>query len=125
MEIIESKEAPKAIGPYSQGIKVRKHLWLSGQLGIDLKTGELVSGGIQEQTHQVLLNLEAVLRAAKMDFSHVVKTTAFLTDMAHFAEFNKVYEEHFGPHKPARSTVAVAGLPRKALVEIELIAVLE
>lgn len=122
---IHTAEAPAAIGPYSQAIRVGNLVFTSGQVAIDPATGQLVAGGIEYQTHRVLKNLQAVLAAAGLDFSRVVKTTVFLKDMAHFAPMNAVYAEYFqtqnGP-APARSTVEVARLPKDALVEIELIA---
>jgi 2-iminobutanoate/2-iminopropanoate deaminase len=123
---IHTAEAPAAIGPYSQAICVSNMVFTSGQVAIDPSTGQLVAGGIESQTHRVLQNLRAVLAAAGLDFSRVVKTTVFLKDMAHFAAMNAVYAEYLqtknGP-APARSTVEVARLPKDALVEIELIAI--
>lgn len=122
---IHTAEAPAAIGPYSQAIRVGNMVFTSGQVAIDPATGQLVAGGIEDQTHRVLKNLQAVLAAAGLDFSHVVKTTVFLKDMAHFAAMNAIYAQYLqtqnGP-APARSTVEVARLPKDALVEIELIA---
>ncbi len=122
---IHTAEAPAAIGPYSQAIRVGNMVFTSGQVAIDPATGQLVSGGIEDQTHRVLKNLRAVLAAAGLDFSRVVKTTVFLKDMADFAAMNATYAEYLqtqnGP-APARSTVEVARLPKDALVEIELIA---
>ena len=121
---VSTPGAPRAIGPYSQGIKSNGFLFTAGQVGFDPESGELVDGGIAEQTQRVLQNLRAILRAGGTDFSAVVKTTVFLVDMADFALMNEVYAEVFGDHRPARSTVAVASLPRGARVEIEAIAAL-
>jgi 2-iminobutanoate/2-iminopropanoate deaminase len=122
LELISTSGAPKAIGPYSQGIIANGLLFTAGQVALDPAKGELVSGGIGEQTTRALENLKAVLSEAGTDFSRVVKTTVFLVDMADFTAMNEVYGRAFGNHKPARSTVAVAGLPRGARVEIEVIA---
>ena len=119
---ISTQGAPRAIGPYSQGITANGFLFTAGQVGFDPASGELVDGGISEQTHRVLQNIRAILRAGGSDVEHVVKTTVFLVDMADFALMNEVYAEFFGDHRPARSTVAVASLPRGARVEIEAIA---
>jgi 2-iminobutanoate/2-iminopropanoate deaminase len=119
---ISTSGAPRAIGPYSQGIKANGFLFTAGQVGFDPESGELVDGGIAEQTLRVLQNLRAILRAGGTDVAHVVKTTVFLVDMADFALMNEVYAEFFGDHRPARSTVAVASLPRGARVEIEAVA---
>jgi 2-iminobutanoate/2-iminopropanoate deaminase len=122
---IQTAHAPAAIGPYSQAIRVGTFVFTSGQVAIDPATGQLVSGGIEDQTHRVLQNLRAVLVAAGLDFSRVVKTTVFLKDMAHFAAMNAIYAEFLQTQDspaPARSTVEVARLPKDALVEIELIA---
>ena len=121
---ISTPGAPRAIGPYSQGITANGFLFTAGQVGFDPASGELVDGGIAEQTHRVLQNIRAILRAGGTDIASVVKTTVFLVDMADFALMNEVYAEFFGDHRPARSTVAVASLPRGARVEIEAIAVL-
>jgi 2-iminobutanoate/2-iminopropanoate deaminase len=119
---VSTSGAPRAIGPYSQGIKANGFLFTAGQVGFDPASGELVDGGITEQTERVLQNLRAILRAGGTDLDAVVKTTVFLVDMADFALMNEVYAEVFGDHRPARSTVAVASLPRGARVEIEAIA---
>jgi 2-iminobutanoate/2-iminopropanoate deaminase len=119
---ISTQGAPRAIGPYSQGITANGFLFTAGQVGFDPASGELVDGGIAEQTHRVLQNIRAILRAGGTDVDHVVKTTVFLVDMADFALMNEVYAEFFGDHRPARSTVAVASLPRGARVEIEAVA---
>jgi 2-iminobutanoate/2-iminopropanoate deaminase len=114
--------APKAIGPYSQAVQCGELLFLSGQIPLVPETGELVAGGIEAQTTQVLNNLLAVLRSQNLDFSAVLKTTIFVTDLAHFQSVNKFYQNAMGEARPARSTVQVSALPRGALVEIELIA---
>lgn len=121
---IVAERAPAALGPYSAAMAVGQLLYLSGQTPVVPQTGELVAGGIREQTEQVIQNLGAVLEAAGSGFDRVIKTTCFLTDMADFAAFNEVYAKHF-ISKPARSTVAVKGLPKNAMVEIELIACLD
>jgi 2-iminobutanoate/2-iminopropanoate deaminase len=121
-DVVSTPGAPKAIGPYSQAIVSQGFLFTAGQVALDPSTGQLVPGGIAEQTSRALENLRAVLRAAGSDISQVVKTTVFLVDMADFTAMNEVYGRVFGDHRPARSTVAVAALPRGALVEIEVIA---
>jgi 2-iminobutanoate/2-iminopropanoate deaminase len=121
---VETADAPAAIGPYSQAIISNGMLYTAGQIPLDPKTMELVSGGIEEQTHQVMKNLAAILKSAGVSLQNVVKTTVFLQDMGEFAAMNKVYAEHFGEHKPARSTVQAARLPRDVKVEIEVIAAL-
>jgi 2-iminobutanoate/2-iminopropanoate deaminase len=122
MDAISTAGAPKAIGPYSQAISAAGFLFTAGQVALDPTTGELVAGGIAEQTTRALENLRAVLKAAGIGFDQVVKTTVFLVDMADFGAMNEVYGRAFGTHRPARSTVAVAGLPKGARVEIEVIA---
>ena len=122
MEFIATNDAPKAIGPYSQATSCNGMLYTAGQIALDPVSMEIVPGGIAEQTEQVMTNLAAVLDAAGLGFDNVVKTTVFLVDMAEFAAMNEVYARHFGEHRPARSTVAVAGLPRNVRVEIELVA---
>jgi 2-iminobutanoate/2-iminopropanoate deaminase len=122
---VSTKEAPAAIGPYSQAIRVGDMLFASGQIGLDPATGQIVSGGIAEQTVRALENAKAVLKQAGLDLAHVVKTTVFLKTMADFAAMNEIYAKYLAPEgvaPPARSTVAVAGLPKDALVEIEFIA---
>lgn len=118
---VTAPKAPAALGPYFAAMAFENLLFLSGQTPIVPETGELVAGGIAEQTQQVINNLQAVLEAAGSGFDKVIKTTCFLTDMANFAAFNEVYGKAF-ISKPARSTVAVKGLPKGALVEVELIA---
>ena len=121
-EAIQTDKAPKAIGPYAQAIKANDFIYTAGQIPIDPKTGNFVEGGINEQTRQVLENLEAVLVAAGSSLDLVVKATVFLKNMTDFPAMNEVYGEYLGNAKPARSTVAVAELPRGALVEIDLVA---
>ena len=121
MEIITTKAAPAAIGPYSQAIIENGMVFTSGQIPLAPDTGEMVGGGVKEQAEQVIGNLKAVLAAAGSDLAHVVKTTCFLTDMGNFSAFNEVYAQHF-TGKPARSCVAVLALPKGALVEIEAVA---
>jgi len=121
-EAIQTDKAPKAIGPYAQAIKANGFIYTAGQIPIDPKTGNFVEGGINEQTRQVLENLKAVLAAAGSSLDQVVKATVFLKNMADFPAMNEVYGEYLGNAKPARSTVAVAELPRGALVEIDLVA---
>lgn len=124
-EIISTENAPGAIGPYSQAVKTGGMVFCSGQIPIDVATGEFVSGGVAEQTHQVLKNLSAVLEAAGSGLNHVVKTTVFLADMNDFTAMNTVYAGYFSENKPARATVQAARLPRDARVEIDCIAVVE
>lgn len=122
-ETIHTTAAPAAIGPYAQAVAAGPYLFASGQIPIDPATGQLVDGGIEAQTRQVMANVAAVLAAAGLAFGDVVKTTIFLTDMNDFAALNAVYGESFeGGPVPARSTVAVAALPRGAAVEIEVVA---
>ena len=122
MQVVSTEKAPKAIGPYSQAIVAGDYIFTAGQVGMDPGTTNLVPGGIAEQTERVLLNLTGVLEAAGSNLQHVVKTTVFLIDMADFTTMNGIYEKHFGSHRPARSTVAVAQLPKNARVEIEVVA---
>ena len=122
-EIISTENAPGAIGPYSQAVKTNGMVFCSGQIPIDVATGEFVSNDVAEQTEQVLKNLSAVLEAAGSGLNNVVKTTVFLADMSDFAAMNEVYAKYFSDNKPARATVQAAGLPRGARVEIECIAV--
>ena len=122
MEIISTKEAPAAIGPYSQAIVVNNMVFTSGQIPLVPETGEMVKGGIKEQADQALKNLKALLIASGSDLDHVLKTTCFLTDMGDFAAFNEVYAGYF-INKPARSCIAAAALPKGAMVEIESVAV--
>jgi 2-iminobutanoate/2-iminopropanoate deaminase len=119
---VQTANAPQALGPYSQAIKVGGLIFASGQIAIDPKTGQFIAGGIKEQTEQVLKNLSGVLEAAGSSLERVVKTTVFLADMDEFAAMNEAYEKFFGEVPPARSTVQAARLPRDARVEIEAIA---
>lgn len=123
MRIIATDSAPKAIGPYSQAIDTGSMVFTAGQVALDPKSGELVGRTTAEQTEQVFANLKAVLAAAGVALPNVVKATVYLADMADFPQMNEVYAKHFGSHKPARSTVQAAGLPKAARVEIDLIAV--
>jgi 2-iminobutanoate/2-iminopropanoate deaminase len=122
IETVATSGAPRAIGPYSQALRAGGFLFTAGQVGFDPTTGELVDGGIAEQTRQVLQNIRAILEAGGSGLAQVVKTTVFLVDMADFGAMNEAYAEAFGAHRPARSTVAVAALPRGARVEIEAVA---
>jgi 2-iminobutanoate/2-iminopropanoate deaminase len=121
-EAIRTKTAPKAIGPYEQAIRLGSLVFTAGQIALDAKTGKLMDGGIEAQTRQVLENLKAILEAAGSSMDQVVKTTVFLQNMADFNAMNEVYEEYLGRSRPARSTVAVAELPRGALIEIDIVA---
>ena len=121
-QIIKTKGAPQAIGPYSQAVLVGGFVFASGQIPLDPQTGEFVAGGVAEQTEQVLRNLSAVLEAAGTGLDRVVKTTVFLADMNDFALMNEVYGRYFNEDAPARATVQAARLPRDARVEIEAIA---
>lgn len=120
---IHTDDAPGAIGPYSQAMAHGSLVYTAGQIALDPATGELVAGDVAQQTERVMRNLDAILRAAGASLQSVVKTTVFLRDMADFAAMNEVYGKHFGDHRPARSTVAVVGLPRDVSVEIEAVAV--
>ena len=122
-KVIATSEAPTAVGPYSQAIAVGNTLYCAGQIPLDPATGEIVAGGVTEQTTRVLDNVGGVLRANGMDYSHVVKATVFMTDLAHFGEMNAVYQKYFTAPFPARSTIQVVALPKGAQVEIEVIAV--
>ncbi len=121
MNIISTLHAPQAIGPYSQAIEVNGMIYTSGQIGL-MPDGQMAGNGIISQTNQVLKNLKEVLEAGGSSMNNVIKTTIFLADMDDFVTVNEIYAEHFGDHKPARSTVAVKSLPKNALVEIECIA---
>ncbi len=120
--IISSPAAPKAVGPYSQAVKANGFIFCSGQVGLDPVTSAMVSGGIQEQTQQVMENLKAVLEAAGSNFAQVVKATCYLQDMKDYAVFNEVYGSFFPDGPPARETVQVARLPKDALVEVSVVA---
>ena len=121
-EVIATKDAPQAIGPYSQAIKAAGMVFVSGQVAIDPATGNVISGGIAEQTERVLKNLEAILRAAGTGLEKVVKTTVYLKNMSEFAAMNEVYGKFWKSAPPARATVEVARLPKDVLVEIDVIA---
>ncbi|HYA43626.1 MAG TPA: RidA family protein [Syntrophobacteraceae bacterium] len=123
MEAIQTEKAPAAIGPYSQAIRADDFVFVSGQIPIDPQTGELVSGGFQEQARQSLENLKQILIASGTGLESVVAVDVFVTDISCFAAFNKVYEEYFSAHKPARAVVEVKGLPRGAMVEVKCVAV--
>jgi len=123
-KIVSTDKAPKAIGPYSQAIRTENLIFTAGQVGLHPATMELVEGGLEEQTRQVLTNLKSVLESADSGLNYVVKTTVFLQNMSDFAAMNAVYAEFFPENAPARSTVAVAALPKGALIEIECTALL-
>ncbi len=123
-KIVSTEKAPKAIGPYSQAIRIDNLVFTAGQVGLDPATMEIVEGGVEAQARQALTNLKNVLEAADSGLNFVVKTTVFLQNMSDFAAMNGVYAEFFPENPPARSTVAVAGLPKGALVEIECVALL-
>jgi len=119
---IQTTDAPAAIGPYSQAIRAGKFIFYSGQIPLDPSSGTLVDGGIEAQTRQVITNMRAMLHASGCDFSDVIKTTIYLTDLADFATVNEIYGECFSEVPPARACVQVAALPKEAMVEIEWIA---
>lgn len=121
MKYINTAQAPAAIGPYSQALQFQGFLFLSGQLGLEPQSMQLAEG-IEAQTHQTLKNIKAVLAADNKDFTHVIKTTIFLLNIDDFAIVNVIYADYFGTHRPARSTIQVARLPKNALIEIECIA---
>jgi 2-iminobutanoate/2-iminopropanoate deaminase len=122
-KIISTSDAPAAVGPYSQAVRVGTTVYCAGQIPLDPKTGDIVSGGIDVQTRRVLDNVTAVLKAEGLTFSDIVKTTIFLMDLGDFQKVNEIYGSYFKQSPPARSTVQVAGLPKSARVEIEVIAV--
>lgn len=122
-KVIQTNQAPAAIGPYSQAIRKGNFLFTSGQLGIDPATGDFVEGGVKEQTIQVFKNIKAILSEAGYTMADIVKTTVFLADMADFAAVNEIYASQFEGDFPARSAIAVKTLPKNGLVEIEIIAV--
>ena len=122
MDVHHSDGAPRAIGPYSQAVSVDGWLYTSGQVGLDPATGELVPGGFEAQARRVFENLRQVLASAGCTFSDVVKATVYVADLADFPTLNQIYAETFGDHRPARSTVQVAGLPKGGRVEIDLVA---
>ncbi|NUN05749.1 MAG: RidA family protein [Bdellovibrio sp.] len=121
-KVIHTDNAPKAVGPYSQAVQMGDFLFCSGQISIDPKTNEVFTGDIKTQTEMVMKNIEAVLSASNMNFGNIIKTTIFITNMSDFATVNEVYAKSFKEAPPARSTVAVAGLPKGVNVEIEVIA---
>lgn len=123
--IVKTSKAPSPIGPYSQAVVAGNLLFISGQIAIDPSTNELIEGTIEDETHRVMKNLEAVLQQAGSDFRQVVKTTIFLKDMDMFADVNKVYGSYFTDNYPARETVAVKGLPKNVNVEISMIAIVD
>ncbi|MGI6698247.1 MAG: RidA family protein [Clostridia bacterium] len=123
-EIVSTKNAPGAVGPYSQAVKCGGMVYTAGQVALDPNTGQMVEGGIKEQTHQVFANLKAVLEAAGTSLENVVKATVFIVDMDKFGEVNEVYANYFTGDFPARSCVEVGRLPKGALVEIEVVAAL-
>ena len=122
LDLVSTGDAPAAIGPYSQAVVAEGFVYTAGQIPLDPATMEVVPGDVAAQTRRVMENLKGILAAAGSDFSRVVKTTVFLRDMGDFAAMNEVYAAAFGDHRPARSTVAVAGLPRDVRVEIEVVA---
>src|SRR5437868_14878982 len=124
-KIISTSDAPAAVGPYSQAVRVGDTVYCAGQIPLDPKSGEIVTGGIDVQTRRVLDNVTAVLKAEGLTFSNIVKTTIFLMDLGDFQKVNEVYGSYFKQAPPARSTVGVAGLPKGARIEIEVIAVAE
>lgn len=124
LRFLSTDKAPGAVGPYSQGVKVENIIYTSGQLPIDPATGELSKGDIQKETRLCLENVKAVLESGHASIEHLVKVTVFVTDMNDFPKINEVYEEFFGNHKPARSLVQVAALPKGADIEIEGIAII-
>jgi 2-iminobutanoate/2-iminopropanoate deaminase len=121
-KVIASDKAPKAIGPYSQAIQVEKTLYLAGQIALDPKSGELIKGGIEIQTHRVMQNLGAILSEADFDFEDVVQVQVFLSDLKHYKIMNAIYTKYFSASYPARVVVEVARIPRDALVEIMMVA---
>ncbi|MEW6194809.1 MAG: RidA family protein [Bacteroidota bacterium] len=123
LKVITSPDAPKAIGPYSQAIEANGFVFLSGQIAIDPATSTMIENDIEKQTRQIFANIRAVLKEAGTDITKVVKCTVFMIDLNDFAKMNKIYEEEFAGHKPARSTVQVARLPKDALIEIECVVV--
>jgi len=122
MDYVATSDAPQAIGPYSQAIKANGLVFLSGQTPLDPATGSLVEGTFADQAHQVFRNLQAVLKEAGTGFDKVVKATVYVTDLANFQTLNAIYAGYFGDHKPARTTIQAAALPKGAIVEIDLIA---
>jgi 2-iminobutanoate/2-iminopropanoate deaminase len=123
MKIINTDKAPKAVGPYSQAVSAKGFIFTSGQIGINPDTGKITGTAIEEQTEQCLKNLKSVLNEAGADFTDVVETMIFITDLNYFGKVNAIYEKTMGNHKPARITVQAAGLPLNALIEIKMTAV--
>jgi 2-iminobutanoate/2-iminopropanoate deaminase len=121
-DVVATQDAPQAIGPYSQAIKAGGFLFSSGQIAIEPATGQVIEGDVAAQTERVMKNLAAILKAAGLSLQRVVKTTVFLKSMGDFATMNEIYGRHFGAHRPARSTVEVARLPKDVLVEIDVVA---
>jgi 2-iminobutanoate/2-iminopropanoate deaminase len=121
-DVVATKDAPQAIGPYSQALKAGGFLFSSGQIAIDPSTGQVIEGDVAAQTERVMKNLAAILKAAGLTLDRVVKTTVYLKNMGDFATMNETYGRHFGQHRPARSTVEVARLPKDVLVEIDVVA---
>lgn len=124
-KIIKTHKAPQAIGPYSQAVKSGNFIFASGQIPLDPVSGAMAENNIQAQTERVMENIKGLLESENLTFANVIKTTCFLSDMANFATFNEVYAKYFTENPPARSTVAVKALPKDALVEVEIIAVVE
>lgn len=124
-KIIKTNKAPQAIGPYSQAVKSGNFIFASGQIPLDPVSGAMAENNIQAQTERVMENIKGLLESENLTFANVIKTTCFLSDMANFAAFNEVYAKYFTENPPARSTVAVKALPKDALVEVEIIAVVE
>ena len=122
IDVVATKDAPQAIGPYSQAIKAGGFLFSSGQIAIDPATGQVIEGDVAAQTERVMKNLAAILKAGGLSLQRVVKTTVYLKSMGDFATMNEIYGRHFGEHRPARSTVEVARLPKDVLVEIDVVA---
>ena len=122
-KIISTSDAPAAVGPYSQAVRVGSTIYCAGQIPLDPKSGQIISGGVDAQTRRVMENIAAVLKADGLSFDHIVKTTIFLMDLGDFQTVNEIYGSYFKQQPPARSTVQVAGLPKGARVEIEVIAV--
>ena len=123
-KIIKTHKAPQAIGPYSQAVKSGNFIFASGQIPLDPVSGEMVENDVKKQTERVMENIKGLLESENLTMANIIKTTCFLTDMANFAAFNEVYANYFPENPPARSTVAIKALPKDALVEVEIIAVI-
>ncbi len=121
--VIQTDQAPAAIGPYSQAVRVGDFLYTSGQIALDPQSGEFLSGEIEQETERTIENISAILTAGGLSLDNVIKTTVYLTDLSHFARMNHIYEKYFSGNKPARACVQVAALPKGAKVEIEAIAI--